>query len=76
MSGYGDKPWVLVDVKVTDITGTTQVDLPYAMQLSVEERVVSAEMRGDGKTVAVGSMPDALVWSLQSAASRSRRTRS
>jgi hypothetical protein len=66
MADYGDKPWVLVDVKLTDISGTTQVDLPASRQLTFKERVISAELRGDGKTLAVGAMPDAVEWSLES----------
>jgi hypothetical protein len=65
MADYGDKPWVLVDVKITNIGGTVQVDLPASQQLSFKERMVSAELRGDGATLAVGSMPDAVEWSLE-----------
>jgi len=65
MSGYGDKPWVLVDVKITNMAGDTQVDLPVGRKLSFKERLVSAELRGDGATVAVGAMPDAVEWSLE-----------
>ena len=66
MADYGDKPWVLVDVKLTDIAGANQVDLPVAQKLSFKERMVSGELRGDGATVAVGAMPDAVEWSLES----------
>ena len=66
MVDYADKPWVLVDVKITNLAGDTQVDLPAAQELSFKERVVSAELRGDGATLAVGTMPDAVEWSLSS----------
>jgi hypothetical protein len=56
----------LVDVKITNMAGDQQVDLPAAQQLSFKERMVSAELRGDGKTMAVGAIPDAVEWSLES----------
>jgi hypothetical protein len=65
MSGYGDKPWALVDVKLTNMAGDVQVDLPVGRKLSFKERLVNAELRGDGATVAVGAMPDAVEWSLE-----------
>lgn len=65
MSGYGEKPFGIYDIKLTNIAGSTQVDLPYAMTLQFSERLVSGELRGDGKTVAVVSEVDALEASLE-----------
>ena len=53
MADYGDKPFGINDIKLTDITGTTQVDLPNERKLSFGEEVVTDSMRGGGKTVAV-----------------------
>lgn len=65
MSGYGEKPFGLYDIKLTNIGGTTQVDLPYAQTLTFKERLVSGELRGDGHTVAVVSEVDAVEASLE-----------
>jgi hypothetical protein len=65
MSGYGDKPFGLRDVKVTNIGGTSQVDLPAGRQLSVTERVVNSEMTGDDRIQAVVSFVEGLEWSLE-----------
>ncbi len=65
MSGYGEKPFGLYDIKLTNIGGTTQVDLPYARTLQLKERLVSGELRGDGKTVSVVAEVDALEFSLE-----------
>ena len=56
---YGDKPFGIYDIKLTNLAGTTQVDLPYAMRMKFSERVVSGELRGDGKTVSVVAEADA-----------------
>lgn len=65
MSGYGDKTFGLYDIKLTNIAGTSQVDLPYAQAMGFNERLVSGELRGDGKTVAVVSEADAVEASLE-----------
>jgi len=65
MSDFGEKPFGIYDIKLTNSGGTVQVDLPYAQTLTIKERVVSGEMRGDGKTVAVVSEVDALEASLE-----------
>lgn len=62
---YGDMPMGLSDIKVTNIAGSTQADLPAAQTLKFTERVVSAELRGDGKTIAVVSEVDAVEWELE-----------
>ena len=65
MSGYGDKPFGIRDIKLTPISGGTQVDLPNERTLSFSERLVSGELRGAGKTVAVVSEVDAVEFSLE-----------
>lgn len=65
MSGYGEKPFGIRDIKLTDITGTTQVDLPNERVMSFSERLVSGELRGEGKTVAAVSEVDAVEFDLE-----------
>lgn len=65
MGNYGQKPFGIYDIKLTNIGGTVQVDLPYAQTMTFTERLVSGELRGDGKTVAVVSEVDALEASLE-----------
>lgn len=62
---YGQKPFGIYDIKLTNIAGSAQVTLPYAQTLSFSERLVSGELRGDGKTVAVVSEVDAVEASLE-----------
>jgi hypothetical protein len=62
---YGDKAFGLRDVKLTDISGSTQVDLPSAMVFTFSERVKSGELSGDDKTVSVVTRADAVEWSLE-----------
>lgn len=62
---YGEKPFGLRDVKLTNLAGTTQVDLPSAMTLRFSERVKSGELAGDDSTVAVATRSDAVEWSLE-----------
>ncbi len=62
---YGQKPFGIFDIKLTDIAGAVQVDLPYAQTMTFNERLVSGELRGDGKTVAVVSEVDAVEASLE-----------
>lgn len=62
---YGDKPFGLRDVKLTNIAGDTQVDLPAARTLSFSERVKSGELSGDDQLVSVVSYSEAVEWSLE-----------
>lgn len=62
---YGDKPFGLRDIKITDIDGNNQEDLPAGMTMSFTPRVKSGELSGDDKTVAVASISDALEWELE-----------
>ena len=65
MSGYGEKPFGIRDIKVTDISGTTQVDLPVAQKMACKERFVSAELHGDDSLKDVQTFTDALEWELE-----------
>lgn len=65
MAGFGDKIFGLRDLKVTNIGGTTQVDLPNSMTLTFKERLTTGEMRGDDATQSVVSITDAVEWSLE-----------
>jgi hypothetical protein len=65
MAGYGDKPFGIRDIKITDITGSTQVDLPVAQKMACKERLVSAELHGDDSLQSVQSSTDALEWELE-----------
>lgn len=62
---YGDKPFGLRDVKITNIAGSTQVDLPVSRVLTFKERVKSGELSGDDKTVSVVAFADAVEWELE-----------
>jgi len=62
---YGDKPFGLRKVVLTSLDGVTQVGLPAAMTFSFAERVVSGEMSGDDKLLAVVTVPDAIEWELE-----------
>ncbi len=65
MSDYGDKPFGLRDIKLTNIGETSQVDLPASQTLSFGERVVSGELTGDDALKAVVAFAEALEWSLE-----------
>lgn len=65
MAGYGDKPFGLRDVKITNLAGTTQVDLPVAMTLSITERLRTGELSGDDQLQAVVSFSEAVEWELE-----------
>lgn len=62
---YGDKPFGLRDLKITNLAGTTQVDLPNALTLSFKERITSGEMRGDDATVSIVAITDAVEWEIE-----------
>lgn len=65
MSGYGEKPFGINDIKLTNIAGSTQVDLPNERTLTFSENVVTGSMRGSGKTVAVVTELDYVEASLE-----------
>lgn len=62
---YGQRPFGLRNVKLTNMEGTEQVALPAAQTLSFNERVKSGELSGDDKTIAVVAFSDAIEWSLE-----------
>lgn len=64
MMSWGDKPFGLRDVKLTNAAGSTQVDLPAARTFSFSERIKSGELSGDDKTLAVVAFSDAVEWTL------------
>lgn len=63
---HGDKPFGLRDIKITNMAGSTQVDLPAGMKMAFKPRVVSGEMHGDDALKAVQTYEDALEWELES----------
>jgi hypothetical protein len=65
MSGYGDKPFGLREIKLVNIGGTVVAPLPAAMKLSFKERLVSGEMRGNDVVQALVAITDAVEWSLE-----------
>lgn len=65
MSVGGDKPFGLNDVKVTDIAGATQVDLPAARVFSFKPVFTTNELRGDDQVVSVASRMSKAEWELE-----------
>lgn len=59
------RPFGLRDIKITPISGGSQVDLPAAMTLSFKEVTTSGEMRGDDATVALVAFADRVEWELE-----------
>jgi len=59
------KPYGLSDVKITNIGGSTQVDLPDSVKLTFKERIKSAEGMGDDKLGSVVSVLEAVEWELE-----------
>lgn len=59
------KPFGIRDIKITNLAGTTQVDLPNAQTMTFTERLTTGEMRGDDATQAVVAFTDALEWELE-----------
>ena len=64
MSGYGDKLFGLHDIKLTNLLGTVQVDLPVAMVLKFNEKLVTGELRGDDALMSAMSILEGLDWEL------------
>lgn len=63
-STFGNKPFGLRDVKVTNIGGTVQADLPAAQQLTGRLRLKGGELSGDDALQAVVSFVEAGEWEL------------
>jgi len=62
---YGDKPFGLRDIKLTNITGTVQVDLPVAMQLTITPILLNGKLRGDDRVKALVALVDGAEWAFQ-----------
>jgi len=65
MAGFGDKPYGIRDIKITNLAGTTQVDLPNATSLKFSEALNSGQMRGDDSIVAIVAFTDAVEWEFE-----------
>jgi hypothetical protein len=65
MTAYGDKPYGLRDVKITNIAGTVQADLPVSQTLTFKPRIKSSELEGDDSLVAVVAFIQAGEWTLE-----------
>ena len=53
------------DIKVTNMAGTTQADLPAARKLNFKERMKTGESSGDDRLQAVASFFEAIEWDLE-----------
>lgn len=62
---YGQRPFGLRNVRLTNMAGSEQVSLPAAQTLSFNERVKSGELSGDDRTIAVVAFSDAIEWSIE-----------
>lgn len=62
---YGDKPYGLRDIKLTNIAGDSQVDLPAARTLGFQETLNSNTLRGDDSILAIFAATDSIEWSLE-----------
>ena len=61
---YGDRPFGLRDVKVTNIGGTVQADLPAAQQMTFKPRFISGELRGNDALQSVVAFVEAYEFDL------------
>lgn len=66
MADVTNEGWIygLRDIKLTNLAGTVQVDLPAAQELTWTEQVVNAELKGDDKVVAQITFVEAVEASL------------
>lgn len=62
---YGQKPFGLNQVVLTNLAGDTQVALPAPRVMQFTERLTTGELRGGDRTQAAVSILDALEWSLE-----------
>lgn len=65
MAGFGDKPYGVRDIKLTNLAGTTQVDLPNVTNLKFSETLNSGQMRGDDSIKAIAAFTDAVEWEFE-----------
>jgi hypothetical protein len=64
MPNYGDKPYGLREIKVTNLAGTVQVSLPAVQTLQFKPRVRGGELSGSDSIVAIAGSIEAYEWSL------------
>ena len=62
---YGNRPYGLRDLKVTNLAGTLQEDLPAAQTLQFKERIKSGELEGDDALLAIVAVSQGAEWSLE-----------
>jgi hypothetical protein len=65
MPDYGEKLFDIDDIKITDLAGAAQVDLPVSRVMQIKERLRTGELSGDGTLQAVASHSEAVEWSLE-----------
>jgi hypothetical protein len=61
---FGDKPYGLRDVKITNLAGTTQVDLPAAQTLGYDLILANGMMEGDDRIKSVIAFVKGANWTL------------
>jgi hypothetical protein len=64
MSTYGNRPFGLRDVKVTNILGTLQKDLPAAQQMTFTPTFTNATLEGDDVVESVIAYVKSYEWTL------------
>lgn len=65
MAGYGDRPFGLRQVVITDENGANSVALPNTLLLHVTPRIETAEFLADGVLVAATAMVIGADWELE-----------
>lgn len=65
MSTFGNKLFGLRDIKVTNIGGSTQKDLPVAQKLKITPKMKSGELSGDDSIASVVSYVVSAEWELE-----------
>lgn len=65
MAGYGDKPFGLREVKVTDVGGANAVALPRSMILHFVELINHERFEAEGAIVAASSFTAGVEWELE-----------
>ena len=65
MAGYGDRPFGLRQVVITDDAGGTGVALPRALMLHVTPRVQAVEFEAEGVIVGASAVVVAADWELE-----------
>lgn len=62
---FGDKPFGLRELKITNADGSGALALPAAMILHVTPRIAASEMMAEGVVVGVSSVLVALDWEIE-----------